>query len=98
MEFTQNIWHFIGVNPNAKAIYDIEDLESRFDDLRCTQAIVEVYHEDKEDDDVEEFFTARLQNFITSLKKQLKQWTAWMGQTKSKNGRRYTIRLVDDAI
>ena len=51
----------------------VEDLESRFDDLRCTQAIVEVYHEDKEDDDVEEFFTARLQNFITSLKKQLKQ-------------------------
>ena len=50
------------VIPNAKAhlqqqvfASEIEDLESRFDDLRNTQALAEVYLEVKEDDDVEEF-------------------------------------------
>ena len=50
------------VIPNAKAYIqqqvltcDIEDLESRFDDLRNTQALAMTYLEDKEDDDVEEF-------------------------------------------
>ena len=50
------------VIPNAKAYIqqqvltsDIEDLESRFDDLQNTQALVEVYLEDKEDEGVEEF-------------------------------------------
>ena len=50
------------VIPNAKAYIqqqawtsDIEDLESRFDDLQNTQALVEVYLEDKEDENVEEF-------------------------------------------
>ena len=49
------------VIPNAKAYIqqqvltsDIEDLESRFDDQN-TQALVEVYLEDKEDEGVEEF-------------------------------------------
>ena len=50
------------VIPNAKAYIqqqvltsDMEDLESRFDDLQNTQALVEVYLEDKEDEGVEEF-------------------------------------------
>ena len=50
------------VIPNAKAYIqqqvltsDIEDLESRFDDLQNIQALVEVYLEDKEDEGVEEF-------------------------------------------
>ena len=50
------------VIPNAKAhlqqqvfASEIEDLESRFDDLRNTQALAEAYLEVKEDDDVEEF-------------------------------------------
>ena len=34
---------------------DIEYLESRFDDLQNTQALVEAYLQDKEDEDVEEF-------------------------------------------
>ena len=34
---------------------DIEDLESRFDDLQNTQALVEAYLADKEDEEVEEF-------------------------------------------
>ena len=50
------------VIPNAKAYIqqqvltsDIEDLESRFDDLQNTQALVEVYLEDKDDEGVEAF-------------------------------------------
>ena len=66
------------VIPNAKAYVqqpalasDIYDLESRFDDLLDTQALVDVYLEGKDDDDVEEFcseVTELLQKFKEAIK------------------------------
>ena len=63
------------VIPNVKAhiqqqtlASDIDDLESRFDDLRNTQALAEAYLEGKDDGDVVEFCSE-----VTELQQKFKE-------------------------
>ena len=72
------------VIPNAKAYMqhqvlssDIDDLESRFDDLRNTQALVDVYLKGKDDDDVEEFCSE-----VTELQEKFKEAIKIMNSVK----------------
>ena len=78
------------VIPNAKAqlkqqvlASEIEDLESRFDDLRNTQALAEAYLEVKEDDDVEEF-CSKVNKLHYKFKEAIKRMNSVDGPDKIK--------------